>query len=133
MKTIHIAEMIADGGRDGTVEAPDGHFRVQLSADEHNGSVTPEHLFAGAYAACFLGAVKKAAETSHLQIEGLTVTCRAHLEEDEQGGYKLEVELRASVPGLAAGAARHLLNLAHQSCPYSKAIHGNIKVTIGFD
>ncbi len=133
MKTIHIAEMIADGGRDGTVEAPDGHFRVQLSNDEHAGSVTPEHLFAGAYAACFLGAVKNAAQTSHLDIEGLTVTCRAHLEEDDQGGYELDVELRATVPGLAASAARHLLNLAHQSCPYSKATRGNIKVTIGFD
>jgi osmotically inducible protein OsmC len=133
MKTIHIAEMIADGGRDGTVEAPDGHFRVQLSTDEHAGSVTPEHLFAGAYAACFLGALKNAAETSHLNLEGVTVTARAHLEEDRRGDYDLEVELRASIPGVAASAARHLLNLAHQSCPYSKATRSNIKVTIGLD
>lgn len=133
MKTIHIAEMIADGGRDGTVEAPDGHFRVQLSTDEQAESITPEHLFAGAYAACFLGAVKSAAAASHLEIEGATVTCRTHLEEDEQGGYELEVDLRATVPGLAPSAARHLLNLAHQSCPYSKAMRDNIKVGLGFD
>lgn len=133
MKTIHIAEMIADGGRDGTVEAPDGHFRVQLSTDEQVGSITPEHLFAGAYAACFLGAVKNAAATSHLDLEGVTVTCRAHLEEDEEGGYKLDIDLRATMPGLATSAARHLLNLAHQSCPYSKALRGNIKVALGFD
>lgn len=133
MKTIHIAEMIADGGRDGTVEAPDGHFRVQLSTDEHAGIVTPEHLFAGAYAACFLGALKSAAETSHLNLEGVTVTGRAHLEEDGPNGHELEVELRATIPGLAASAARHLLNLAHQSCPYSKATRGNIKVSISLD
>ena len=53
MKTIHVAEMIAQGGRDGNVEAPEGGFAVQLSTDEQPGSVTPEHLFAGAYAACF--------------------------------------------------------------------------------
>src|SRR5688572_2190131 len=108
MKTIHIAEMLADGGRDGTVEAPDGHFRVQLSADEHAGSVTPEHLFAGAYAACFLGSLKSAAETSHLNLEGATVTCRAHLEEGEQDGPDLEVDLRVAIPGVAPSAARHL-------------------------
>jgi organic hydroperoxide reductase OsmC/OhrA len=55
MKTIHIAEMIAQGGRDGTVEAPDAGFLVELSSDEQQGSVTPEHLFAGAYAAVFWG------------------------------------------------------------------------------
>lgn len=114
-------------------EAPDGHFRVQLSTDEQAGSITPEHLFAGAYAACFLEAVKNAASSSRLDLEGVTVTCRTHLEEDEQGGYKLDVDLRAAVPGLAQSAARHLLNLAHQSCPYSKAVRGNIKVALGFD
>src|SRR5438477_6705318 len=83
MKTIHIAEMIADGGRDGTVEAPDGKFSVALSSSEAPESVTPEHLFAGAYAACFLGALQNAAEMSHRKkIEGATVLGRAHLEED---------------------------------------------------
>ena len=133
MKTIHIAEMIADGGRDGTVEAPDGHFRVQLATDERAESVTPEHLFAGAYAACFLGALKNAAETAHLDLEGLTVVCRAHLEEDDRGGYQLEVDLRAAIPGMAPSAAKHLLNLAHESCPYSKATRGNLRVRLGFD
>jgi Ohr subfamily peroxiredoxin len=133
MKTIHIAEMIADGGRDGTVEAPEGQFRVQLSSDGGPDSVTPEHLFAGAYAACFLGALKHAAETSHLELRGATVTGRTYLEEDERGGYLLDVDLKASLPGIAAGAARHLLNLAHQSCPYSKATRGNIRVSLGFD
>lgn len=133
MKTIHIAEMVADGGRDGTVEAPAGDFRVQLSSEEQADSITPEHLFAGAYAACFLGALNNAAETAHLQLEGVTVACRAHLEEDEQGGYQLNAELRAAIPGVAPKAALHLLNLAHESCPYSKATRGNIKVSLGFD
>jgi len=133
MKTVHIAEMIADGGRDGTVEAPDGQFRVQLSTAEQPDSVTPEHLFAGAYAACFLSAVKHAAETAHLELKGATVTARAYLEEDDRGGYLLDVDLRATVPGIAESAARHLLNLAHQSCPYSKATRGNIRVSLGFD
>jgi len=131
MKTIHIAEMIAGGGRDGTVEAPEGQFRVQLSTDEQPDSTTPEHLFAGAYAACFLASITSAAETAHFELKGATVICRAYLEEDERGGHLLDVDLRATLPGIAESAARHLLNLAHQNCPYSKATRGNIRVSLG--
>src|SRR5215216_142183 len=81
MKTIHVAEMIAEGGRDGRVEAPEGGFAVDLSSDEQNGSVTPEHLLAGAYGACFLGSLKNHAEKARLQVEGFVVVARAHLEE----------------------------------------------------
>lgn len=133
MKTIHIAEMIAQGGRDGVVEAPDGNFSVQLSSDERPESVTPEHLFAGAYAACFLGALKNAAKTAHLPTEGFTLVARAHLEEDNRGGYQLNVDLRAAMPGIRGTDAQHVLNLAHQTCPYSKATRGNINVTLSFD
>lgn len=133
MKTIHVAEMIAQGGRDGQVESPEGGFSVQLSTDEQPGSVTPEHLFAGAYAACFLGAVENAARKSHLATNGLTVVARVHLDEDERGGYNLNVNLRAAMPGVEESKAQHLLNLAHQSCPYSKATRGNINVTLGTD
>lgn len=133
MKTIHVAEMVAQGGRDGKVEAADGGFSVNLSSDEQAGSVTPEHLFAGAYAACFLGAVKNAAETAHLPTEGMTVVAKAHLEEDNRGAYRLQVELRAAMPGVGDVDAQHVLNLAHQTCPYSKATRGNINVTLAFD
>lgn len=133
MKTIHIAEMIAQGGRDGTVEAPDAGFSVQLSTDEKPGSITPEHLFAGAYAACYLGALKNAAETAHLPTQGLTLTARAHLDADSRGGNRLNVELRASMPGVRESDGRHVMNIAHQTCLYSKATRGNINVTLEFD
>jgi lipoyl-dependent peroxiredoxin len=133
MKTIHIAEMVAQGGRDGKVESADGEFSVQLSSEEKSDSVTPEHLFAGAYAACFLGALKNAAETAHLPTEGMTLVAKAHLEEDSRGSYQLMVELRAAMPGVDATDAQHVLNLAHQTCPYSKATRGNINVTLAFD
>jgi Ohr subfamily peroxiredoxin len=133
MKTIHIAEMIAQGGRDGRVEAPDGAFAVDLSTDEEPSSVTPEHLFAGAYAACYLGALKNAMKKAHLEAEGVTLVARAHLDEDDRGGYRLNVDLRASMPGINESDAQHLMNLAHQTCPYSKATRGNINVNLAFD
>ncbi len=133
MKTLHVAEMIADGGRDGTVETADRGLSVQLSTTEQPGTVTPEHLFAGAYAACFLGALKNAAAQSHRTIEGLTVVGRAHLEEQDDGAYRLAVELRAAMPGIRRAEAQHLMNLAHQTCPYSRATRGNIEVRLTLD
>jgi Ohr subfamily peroxiredoxin len=133
MKTIHTSEMVAEGGRDGKVEAVEGDFSVQLSSDENAGSVTPEHLFAGAYAACFLGALQNAAEKAHIPVVGATVVGRAHLEEDNQGGWQLAVDLRATLPGVNDSDAEHLMNLAHQTCPYSKATRGNVTVNLSFD
>jgi Ohr subfamily peroxiredoxin len=133
MKTIHIAEMMAEGGRDGRVDAPDGTFSVELSSGEQPNAVTPEHLFAGAYAACFLGSLKNHAEKAHLKLEGATVVGRAHLEEDDRGEYQLHVDLRATLPGVKDSDAEHILNLAHQTCPYSKATRGNITVNLSFD
>src|SRR5258708_35357998 len=97
MKTVHIAEMISDGGRDGKVEMANDGFSVQLSSDEKPDSITPEHLFAGAYAACFHGALKNAAESAHLPVEDLTVLARAHLDEDDRGGYRFGGEFPPSV------------------------------------
>jgi lipoyl-dependent peroxiredoxin len=133
MKTIHIAEMIAEGGRHGTVEAADSDFRVELAQDEDSGGVTPEHLFAGAYGSCYLGALMAAAEKAHIKLPGVTLTARAHLDEDDRGGYNLSVELRAAMPGVSESDAQHLMNLAHQTCPYSKATRGNINVTLELD
>jgi lipoyl-dependent peroxiredoxin len=133
MKTVHVAEMIAEGGRDGRVEAPDGAFSVELSSNEQNGSVTPEHLFAGAYAACFLASLKNHAEKAHLKVDGFVLVGRAHLEEDAKGEYQLQVDLRATMPGVSTADAEHLMNLAHETCPYSKATRGNITVNLSFD
>src|SRR4051812_21765237 len=73
MKTIHVAEVTAQGGRDGEVEAAGRAFAVSLSTEEGPDSVTPEHLFAGAYASCYLSALKNAAETAHLSLQPGTV------------------------------------------------------------
>lgn len=133
MKTIHVAEMVAQGGRDGTVETPEGWLSLRLSTDERAGSLTPEHLFAAAYASCFLGALKNAAQAAHLSADEATVTARAHLEEDEEGGYELNVDLRAALPEVKDSDVERLLKQAHQTCPYSKATRGNINVNLSID
>jgi osmotically inducible protein OsmC len=133
MKTIHTSEMIAEGGRDGTVESDSGSLSLRLSSGDDARAVTPEHLFGAAYAACFLESLKNALKKSHLHVEGVTVVARVHLDEDAEGNYRLNVDLRASLPGVSDSDAEHIMNLAHQSCPYSRATRGNINVNLTFD
>src|SRR4051812_41964415 len=136
MKTQYVAEVISQGGRTGTVESASRGFSAKLhgpAEDGSDGSTTPEDLFGAAYAACFHSAVANAAERAHLKLEGSTITARVALDENDQGGYQLGIELRASLPGIDEAQAKRLLHQAHQTCPYSKAVRGNVDVKLTLD
>ncbi len=129
--TQTIAEVVSNQGRDGVVESSDRALRYDLSAGQ---APTPEHLFAAAYAACFHSALKHAAEVAHVEIPGSSVIARVGLADDEAGDTShLTVELRAAIPGVDETTARKLLNQAHATCPYSRAVRGNIDVKVTTD
>ena len=46
------------------------------------------------------------------------------------GAYFLQARLNVSVPGVVREVAQNLVDAAHQTCPYSKAIRGNVDVVI---
>lgn len=126
--TSAIAEVASSNGRDGIVESSDGALRLDLAAAE---APTPEHLFAAAYAACFHSALKHAARTAHVEIPGASLIARVGMADDESGGTShLTVELRATLPGLETAQAEKLLRQAHATCPYSRAVRGNVDVKI---
>ena len=133
MKNIHTAEVLSEGGRTGKIESANGKLSVQLSMDEKQDSLNSEHLFAGAYASCFLGALLAAAEKASKPVKGATLKALVHLQEDASGGWQLAVELRATLPGMNRDEAEKLLHQAHTTCPYSKATRGNINVTLHLD
>lgn len=125
--------MMADGGRHGSVAAPDGDFRVAFGTPQEGSSLSPEHLFAGAYAASFYETLDQVAEQGHQPVPGLSVIANVALAWDDRGGSSLSVELRVAMPGVARSDAEHLVHLAHQACPYSKALRGRATVTLTFD
>jgi Ohr subfamily peroxiredoxin len=129
--TPFIAEVVSNRGRDGVVESSDNTLRLDLASEQ---APTPEHLFAGAYAACFHSALKKAAQTAHEEIPGSSVIARVGMADDEGGDTShLTVELRVAIPGVDEATARKLLNQAHSTCPYSRAVRGNIDVKLATD
>ena len=60
---LYATKVTATGGRDGHVAAEDGSLDLMLTTPKELGGAggsgnNPEQLFAAAYAACFLGAMK---------------------------------------------------------------------------
>ena len=103
MKTLFTTEAISKGGRSGTIRSPDGLLDVTLGNPLEKGiekrGPGPELLFAGAYSACYHGALGNAAKKLGTPVKDSTVRALVSLIEDDQGGYRLAVELHAQLPG----------------------------------
>ena len=135
IQTLYTAHASATGGREGTAATSDGRVNLKLSTPKELGGAggegaNPEQLFAMGYAACFIGALKAVGAGQKIAVPADT-----HIESSVgigkiPGGFGLEVELKISLPGLAADVADKLIHDAHQVCPYSNATRGNIEVTL---
>ncbi|MEE1893755.1 organic hydroperoxide resistance protein [Pseudomonas otitidis] len=134
-QVLYRASAEATGGRDGRAISSDGVLDVALTTPRELGGAggvgtNPEQLFAAGYSACFLGAMKfvaardKLAIPADVSIEGVVGIGAI------PNGFGIEAELRISLPGLDAEAARTLVERAHIVCPYSNATRYNIDVTL---
>ncbi len=137
MKTLFTAEALSRGGRSGTIQTADGLLNVTLGNPLEKGAAkrgpNPELLFAGAYAACYNGALDNAAKKLGTLVEDSTVRALVSLIEDDQGGYRLAVELHGQLPGINRERAQRIMEEAHKTCPYSKAMRGDTRVTLTVD
>jgi Ohr subfamily peroxiredoxin len=137
MKTLYTAQAFSRGGRQGTVWSSDRLLNVTLGSPLQPGAEdrgpSPELLFAGAYAACFHGALRKVAELTEPQAVDSTVRALVSLCEDDDGGSYLTVEMHARFPGIDPDELQRYMASAHRICPYSKALLGGATVTLVVD
>jgi len=130
-KVLYTAKTHTTGGRDGASRSSDGRLDVKLSSPGTPGNGTnPEQLFAAGWSACFEGAMGLAARKMRITLPAdLTIDAEVDLCLTD-GAYFLQARLNVSLPGLEREAAQALTDAAHQTCPYSKAIRGNVDVVI---
>ena len=137
IKILFTEESISKGGRAGTIKTPNGMPIVTLGnplqKGGEKGGPSPELLFAGAYSACFHGALGNAARELGVAVDDSTVRALVSLIQDDQDGYRLGVELRARLPGVNRAEAQRVMNKAHETCPYSKALRGDASVKLTVD
>src|ERR1022692_475435 len=137
MKTLFTAEAISKGGRSGTIQSPDRLLDVTLGNPLEKGAEkrgpNPELLFAGAYSACYHGALSNAAKKLGTLVKDSTVRALVSLIEEDQGGYRLGVELHAQLPGIERAQVQRIMDEAHKTCPYSKTLRGDAAVKLVVD
>lgn len=135
-QTIYTAAATVTGGRaEGHGASGDGVLDVQLRSPAEmggqGGGTNPEQLFAVGYAACFEGALMVVGKRAQAEVGDVSIDSRVSLLTDEDRGFKLAVELDVTLPQVSdPEQAKQLVASAHGVCPYSKAVKGNVDVTL---
>jgi osmotically inducible protein OsmC len=131
-KVLYTAKTHTTGGREkGVAKSSDGRLEVKLSPPGSSGQGTnPEQLFAAGWSACFEGAMGLAARKMKVKLpDDTAIDAEVDLNQGD-AGYFLRARLNVSVPGVTRDIARAIVEEAHKTCPYSKAIRGNVDVTV---
>ena len=136
IKVLYTAHATAVGGRNGHTQSADGLVSVDLSIPKAMGgpgrpnTTTPEDLFAAGYAACFGSACEFVSRQMKLHPSSITVNSEVSIGEASGGGFGLSVALVAQIAGVSQADAERLVTAGHEVCPYSRAVRGNVEVTV---
>lgn len=123
-------------GRDGRARSSDGGLDLVMAAPKELGGSgegnNPEQLFAVGYAACFHSAVQHVARGQGIPTGDSTVTAAVGIgpRADGQPGFELTASLSICLPDVPVERRRALVDAAHQVCPYSNAVRGNVTVEL---
>lgn len=129
-----VVDVDGEGRNGGRVQSSDGLLETSLALPKELGgagtATNPEQLFAAGWAACFLGALRRAATLRKIRLTSTTITAEVTLTHGDDGEFSLSAVLAPVLGGVDQATAEELAHAAHQICPYSKATRGNVPVTI---
>jgi lipoyl-dependent peroxiredoxin len=133
-KIVYTAVATTVGGRrGGHARSSDGLLEVDLTAPKELGGpgtgTNPEQLFAAGYSACFNSAFLGVAKQAGVKADDAHVTAEVGFGPAGEG-YALTVDLKVAVAGLELAQVQELAERAHQVCPYSNAVRGNVPTTV---
>lgn len=130
-KIHYTAKVHVTAGRDGgTAVSDDRHLNVNLSLPGAGTGTNPEQLFAAGWSACFLSALAIVAQKRGINLPPERAI-DAEIDLGTTGAeFFLDARLRVSLPGIERAVAQELIDAADATCPYSKALRGNVQTTI---
>jgi len=135
LKKIYTTSVTATGGRNGKIKSNNEVLDLEIrmpkalggSSDDY---INPEMLFAAGYSACFDSALNLKIHQAKLTTRETSVKANVTIGQNEHGGFVLEVELDIVIPDVTIELANDLVKQAHEICPYSNAIKGNVVVQL---
>jgi len=131
-KRLYTAQVHTVGGREnGAARSADGDLDVRLSIPGSGRPGTnPEQLLAAGWSACFEGAIAHVARSRHIRLPSdPAIDAEVDLNTADDGFF-LRARLNVSLPGLERDVAQSIVEEAHKTCPYSKALKGNIDIAV---
>ncbi|MCG6201514.1 organic hydroperoxide resistance protein [Psychromonas antarctica] len=133
MTILYSTSATANAGRNGQVTTDDKKLDLALSYPKEMGgtgeATNPEQLFAAGYSACFSNAILHVARETKVAIKSAPTTATVAIGPNDNNGFALAVTLSIQLD-LEQTEAVQLVNAAHQVCPYSNAVRGNIDVKL---
>ncbi|PMN93395.1 organic hydroperoxide resistance protein [Enterovibrio norvegicus] len=133
MTTLYKTKATASAGRNGQVTTDDNMLDLALSYPTEMGgtgdATNPEQLFAAGYSACFSNAILHVAREMKITLSQAPVTAEVGIGPNDAGGFALTVALAVTLD-LDDEQAQQVVKTAHQVCPYSNAVKGNIDVAL---
>lgn len=133
MKIFYHTSATATGGREGHTQVDDGSLGFDLvSFQDKSGKsgTNPEQLFAMGYAACFDSAMNHVAPALGLKPTSSSTTVAVGIGQKPDGAFGLDLDITITVSGLSQEQATQLIQRAHEVCPYSNAVRGNVAVRL---
>jgi len=119
----------------GNFRSQSGAFQAPYSFQtrfEGAKGATPEELIAAAHAACFAMALSAGLEQAGTP--ATRVEAQAECTIDMVGGAPtittMALTVHGKVPGIDQAAFTKAANAARDGCPVSKALHGNVRITM---
>lgn len=110
-----------------SLSTPGGEADDLIAVEPHP---TAERLFAGAWSACYISALSIAASLKKVTLpHDHSVDIQVDIGQTGAAWF-LGAHFTVRIPGVDQELAEGIARAAHQICPYSKAVHGNIEVAM---
>lgn len=134
--TTHWIGGISKGRGTVTLDSSDaGRYEISFPtrAGDPEGHTSPEELIAAAHSGCLAMNLSGVLENENLEVTSIDVSAEVTIDKAAGGGFeipKIDITLRAKVPGVDADRFAELAKTAERTCPVSKALAGT---TINLD
>lgn len=111
---------------------PEASVSWAARTEEPGGKTSPEELLAAAHAACFCMALSAGLGRAGTPPERLEVKATATFDKvgDSWKVTTMHLDVTGRVRGMSAEAFTEAARAASTGCPISKALHGNVEISV---
>ncbi|MGE5139348.1 MAG: OsmC family peroxiredoxin [Rudaea sp.] len=133
-KTVWQGNLMQGNGTVSVGSNAFGPLPVTFAArtERADGKTSPEELIAAAHATCFAMAFSSNLAKAGKPPEELTVsaTCTLDRREGHLSITKMQLDVKARVPGIDKAEFEQIAHEAGRSCPVSRALSGNVDIRV---